>query len=123
MPSSAAARMILTAISPRLAMSSFPMAMKFGLAVEIDQRLAGHHRILVLDEELHHPPGRRRLHLVEGLHHLDQADDIADGDLIAFGLVDGLIRRRPAIEGPRQRRQDLFDGHASPLFTYLASFP
>ena len=55
MPSSRAARLMRTAISPRLAMSSRENA----ISGDLDQRLAGHHRLFILDKELHDLAGSR----------------------------------------------------------------
>src|SRR5258708_26717601 len=110
-PSSRAARIMRTAISPRLAMRSVRIAISSN--VENDQRVTGVNRPFVFDEKFRNPPGGVGLHLVERLHHLDQADDIAGRDRVAVFLVGRLVRGRPAEEGPRQGRNDLFDGHFS----------
>src|SRR6186997_417411 len=89
MPSSRAARMMRTAISPRLAMRSFFIGMR-GLSLHVGQRLAGHDGVFVLGVELHDLAGESRLHLVEGFHHLDQADHVTHGNRVALVLVDRL---------------------------------
>src|SRR6185436_16276857 len=74
MPSSCAARMMRTAISPRLAMSSFLIAIGLVcLAFHVSDRLSGLNRFLILDVELRDFPRHLRFYLVEGLHHLNQS--------------------------------------------------
>src|SRR5688500_9912019 len=101
MPSSRAARMMRTAISPRLAMSRRLIKM---LDLDFGQGLAGHHRVLVVDQELHDLAGDGGLHLVEAFHDFDEADDLSRRDLVAVRLVDRLVRRRLAVEGAGERR-------------------
>src|SRR5271168_1146550 len=94
MPSSRAARIMRTAISPRLAMSSFWIVMD-GLNasnVDLGDRLPRHHGILVLGKEAYDLASRARLHLVERLHHLDQADGVVFPDHVAIGFVDWLVQ-------------------------------
>src|SRR5262245_12341140 len=88
MPSSCAARMMRTAISPRLAMRSFFSATP---SRQFGQRLAGHDGVLVVGQEFHDLARLGRLHLVEGLHHFDEADDVADRDSVTLVLVDRLV--------------------------------
>src|SRR5258708_1471205 len=86
MPSSRAARMMRTAISPRLAMRSLRMVMN-GLDasnVDLGNRLAGHHRVLVLRQEAHDLAGQAGLDLIERLHDLDQADRVVFHDGVAI---------------------------------------
>src|SRR3979411_2503710 len=67
MPSSRAARMMRTAISPRLAMRSLWMVMD-GLKasnVDLGDWLTGHHGLLILGKEAHDLAGCACLHLVE----------------------------------------------------------
>src|SRR6266700_7377317 len=77
-PNSRAARMMRTAISPRLAMRSFWIVMDGSKASNVDlgDRLTGHHRFLILGEEAYDLAGRARLHLVERLHDFDEADRV-----------------------------------------------
>src|SRR5688500_11044735 len=115
MPSSRAARMMRTAISPRLAMSNVSMAMPPQSSnFDFRQRLAGHHGIFVLGRESDDPARLIRLHLVEGFHHLDEADDVADRHMVAFILVGRLIGRGLSVESSRKRRQESFDCHSFP---------
>src|SRR6185369_2078965 len=86
MPSSRAARMMRTAISPRLAMRSFCIGMRTALR-QVRERLAGHDGVFVLDQKLRNLADVGRLHRVEGLHHLDQADDVADCNRVAVVLI------------------------------------
>ena len=65
----------------------------------LDEQLAGHHRVFVIDCEFDDLAGGVGLHLDERLHHLDQADHLADGDLIALRLERRLVGRGLAIEG------------------------
>src|SRR5262245_10470095 len=107
MPSSRAARMILTAISPRLAMSR----RLINSDLDLGQGLAGHHRVLIVHQERDDLAGDVGLDLVEALHHLDEADGVTGRDLVAVRLVDRLVRRRLAVEGAGERREDLLGRH------------
>ena len=84
------------------------------------KRLAGHHRLFIVGEEFHDLARHLGLHLVEGLHHLDEADDIADRDGVAFILVDRLVGRGLAVEGSGKRRKKLF-GHGRSFVDQAAS--
>src|SRR5437667_10515075 len=100
MPSSRAARTMRTAISPRLAMRSLRMVVD-GLAasnVDLGDRLTGHHGLLVLGEETYKLAGKARLHLVERLHDLDQADRVVLCDGVTIGFVGRLVGRGLAVE-------------------------
>src|SRR5882757_1286342 len=107
-PSSRAARLIRTAISPRLAMRSFLMVMNAGLGsnlgsnlgshVDLGDRLAGHHGFLILRQEAHDLARRTGLHLIERFHHLDQADGVIFRDGVAGGLVVRLVGGGLAVE-------------------------
>src|SRR6185437_4752101 len=111
-PSSRAARMIRTAISPRLAIRSVLMvAMASTLVLDVSDRLTRHDRFFVVDQELDDLAGELRLYLVKRLHHFDKADRIASGDPVALGLERRRIRRGPAVESAGERRNDLFGGH------------
>src|ERR1700738_1433693 len=102
-----------TAISPRLAMRSFWIVMD-GLNasnVNLGDWLARHHRILVLGKEANNLAGCARLHLVERLHHLDQADRVVFPDRVAVGFVGRLVRRWLAVEYAWEGRKDLLYGH------------
>src|SRR5229473_2764506 len=108
-PNSRAARMMRTAISPRLAMRSLWIVMD-GLPasnVYLGDRLTGHHCVLILDKEAHDFAGCSRLHLVERLHDFDEADRIVLRDRVAVGFVDRLVRCWLAIEYAWKGRKDL----------------
>src|SRR6266568_7393637 len=117
MPSSRAARMMRTAISPRLAMSSLAIDMVLlgRSALQFDKGLPGHDRLLVLDKELgiaaRFLGGNGR----EGFHDLDQSDGVTDGDGVAVVLERWLIRHRSAVEDAGDGRMDRLDSHVSSL--------
>src|SRR6202043_794142 len=114
--------MMRTAISPRLAMRSFWIVMD-GLNasnVNLCDRLTGHHRILVLGKEANDLAGCARLHLVERLYHLDQADRVVFRDRVTIGFVDWLVRCWLAVEYAWEGRKDLLYGHEF-LLTLIAS--
>src|SRR6266581_952156 len=116
MPSSRAARMMRTAISPRLAIRSLWIVMD-GLPasnVDLGDRLTSHHGVLILDEEAHDLAGYTCLHLVEGLHDLDEPDRVVQSDRVAVGLVDWLVRCWLAVECAGKGRKDLLNGHGVP---------
>src|SRR6059058_2066565 len=75
MPSSRAARMICSAISPRLAMRIFENISggPASCGLEAEERLAVLDRAAVLDERLHQAARALRLDLVHQLHRLDDA--------------------------------------------------
>src|ERR1700704_2337368 len=113
MPSSRAARIIRTAISPRLAMRSLWMVMD-GLTasnVDLGDRLTGHHRLLILGKEAHDPARCAGLDLVERLHDLDEANRVIFRDRVTVGFVGWLVRRWLAVEYAREGRKDLLYGH------------
>src|SRR4029077_2585027 len=99
--------MMRTAISPRLAMRSLRMVMDRLKAsnLDLDDRLTGHHRVLILGKETYNLAGRARLHLVERLHDLDEADRIVLRDGVAVGFVGWLVRCRLAVEDARKGRE------------------
>src|SRR5438067_10127628 len=109
MPSSRAARMMRTAISPRLAMRSFWIVIDARTVsnVNLGNRLAGHHGLLVLGEETQDLARRAGLDLVERFHHLDEPDRVVLRNGISVGLVVRLIGRGFAIEYAGQRREYL----------------
>src|SRR6202051_2733847 len=111
MPNSRAARMIRTAISPRLAMRSFWIVMDglTGSDIDLGDRLAGHHRGLVLHKEAHDLAGYARLHFVERLHDLDEANRVFLRDRVAIGFVVRLVRCRLAVEYAGGGREDLLE--------------
>src|SRR5262245_59456206 len=117
MPSPRAARMIRTAISPRLAMSSLAIAMirPARSALQLDEGLAGHDRLFVLDEEPDVLPGLLGGNRRERLHDLDQSDGVTDRHGVAVVLEWRLIRRRPPVEDAGNRRMDRLDSHVSSL--------
>src|SRR5690348_8853411 len=90
-PSSRAAWMMRTAISPRLATRSLSnIGPERGKAVsshlDQQQRLPRLDRRLVLDEEAHDLALGVGMDLGELLHHLDEADDVAFLHAVAFLL-------------------------------------
>src|SRR5258708_11906781 len=100
MPSAFAARMMRTAISPRLATNS----VLIGIArsdVEVVERLAGHYRVLVLHMERQQATGDLRNHRHECLHHLDEPNGVANRDIVALSLELRLIGCRFTEEGAR----------------------
>src|SRR6185437_14650663 len=106
-PSSRAAWMMRTAISPRLAMRSLSnigperdKAVSAGL--DQQQRLPRLDRPLVLDEEAHDLAGGVGMDLGELLHDLDEADDVALFDAVPVLLVGRRVGRGTAVEDPRQ---------------------
>src|SRR5215471_9016318 len=104
--------MIRTAISPRLAIRSVLIAaMASTLILEVGDWLARHDRFFIVDQELNDLAAELRFYRVKRLHHLDEADRFTCGDAVALGLVRRGIRRRLAVEGARQRRDDLLVGH------------
>src|SRR5512134_1281241 len=83
MPSSRQARRMRSAISPRLAMTI--LSSISGPAVpslDREQRLAELDRLAVLGEHRHHLAGALALDLVHHLHRLDDAEHLADADLL-----------------------------------------
>src|SRR5262245_42896309 len=115
MPSSRAARVMRTAISPRLAMSSLAIGMILPgcSALQLDERLARHDRLLVLDEEPGVSPGLFGGNGREGLHDLDEPDGVTHGDGVAVVLERRLIRCRPPVEDAGDWRMDRPDSHVS----------
>src|SRR5262245_30039224 len=79
MPSSRQARRMRSAISPRLAMTTLSST---GL-LDREERLAELDRLAVLGEHRDHLPGALALDLVHHLHRLDDAQHLADADLLA----------------------------------------
>src|SRR5262245_13747376 len=102
LPSSRQARRIGSAISPRLRMttlSSIP-----GPLLDGEEGLAELDRLAVLGEHRDHLPGALALDLVHHLHRLDDAEHLADADLLAH--LDESLRpgRRRGIERADHRR-------------------
>src|SRR3981189_1307545 len=111
-PSSRAARMIRTAISPRLAIRSVLIAaMAPTLILDVSDRLTRHDRFFVVHQELDDLAAELRLYCVKRLHHFDKTDRVASGDAVALGLERRGIRRGSAIESAGKRRNDLLVGH------------
>src|SRR5512138_253296 len=81
MPSSRHARRMRSAISPRLAMTTLS-SMRRGL-LDHEQRLAELHRLAVLDQHLRDLAALVALDLVHHLHRLDDAERLADLDVLA----------------------------------------
>lgn len=73
MPSKRAARMMRTAISPRLAMRREPIAIASDL--DLGNDLTGHHRIGILEQKADGLSTFHRGNLMEALHDFDQAHD------------------------------------------------
>src|ERR1700733_609873 len=109
MPSSLAARMMRTAISPRLAMNSLRIAM--ASALDIVERLAGHHSILVFDMKGDELAGFFRDDGGERLHHFDQTHRLADSDRITLLLERRLAGGGRAVERAGDGCLNGFDGH------------
>src|SRR5256885_16095538 len=77
-PSSRAARMIRSAISPRLAMRIFEnIRGPASCGLEAEERLAVLDRATVLGKRFDQAAGALRLDLVHQLHRLDDAEDLA----------------------------------------------
>src|SRR5215475_585319 len=103
-PSSRAARMIRTAISPRLAIRSVLIAvMAWTLIFDVSDRLTCHDRFFVFDEEFDDLAAELGLDRVKRLHHFDKADGVACGDAVALGLERRGIRRGSAVESAGKR--------------------
>src|SRR6185437_9720490 len=115
-PSSRAAWMMRTAISPRLATRSLSKvrparANAASAGLDQQQRLLGLDRRLVLGEKAHDLAAGIRVDLGELLHHLDEADHIALFHVVAVLLVGRRFRRRPPIEDSGQRTKHLMLRH------------
>src|SRR5436305_13906297 len=98
MPSSFAARRMRSAISPRLAiriLSNMPGRRR---SLDHEERLAGFHRLAVLDEDRRDGAAARRGDLVEGLHRLDEEELVAGRHLRA-DLVERFGVRARRAEG------------------------
>src|SRR6185437_1849945 len=95
--------MTRSAISPRFATRTFSKDLR---GIERDDVLAGVHERLVLDQEAHDDAPNVASELVERLHDLDQADHVTGLDRVALLDVRRRLRRRPPVEGPRQRCLD-----------------
>src|SRR5215207_2570946 len=67
--------------------------------LQLHEILPGIHGILVLDEESGNGAVFLGFDLVEGLHHLDQADRVARGDGVPFLHVKIALRVGTAVEG------------------------
>src|SRR6266581_2944417 len=105
-PSSRQARITRSAISPRLAMRTLCIAPARLARFEGDDVLARVHEILVLDQEAGDSPLRVALDLVEALHDLDEADDVAGLHLVALAHVRVGRGVRSPVERPGQRGLD-----------------
>src|SRR5512146_805109 len=89
MPSSRQARRMRSAISPRLAMTTFSSI----ALLDHEQRLAELDRLAVAREDRGDPAGLVRLDLVHHLHGLDDAEHVAGLHFLAH-LHEGLRARR-----------------------------
>src|SRR5262245_362043 len=103
MPSSCAVRITRTAISPRLATSSFTAAAS---RLEQEQQLAELGRVRILEADGPHHPGLLGDDLVEELHRLDQAERLARLDPLALLDERGLVRGGAPVEGADHRARD-----------------
>src|SRR5713101_7250068 len=93
-PISWQARWMRSAISPRLAISTFSNIAGFDRrSLDPHQRGAVFDRIGILDEDLSHPASARRADLVHHLHRLDDQQRLALADRIA----DAHERRRAGL--------------------------
>src|SRR5258706_8835467 len=95
MPSSRQARRMRSAISPRLAMTILSSIWNVGLR-DHEQRLAELHRFAVLHQDGLELAGTIAFDLIHHLHGLDDAQYLADLDLIAEGdkVLGAWSRRR-----------------------------
>src|SRR6185312_10976285 len=83
-PSSRAARLIRTAITPRLAIRCVSIAaIASTLILASSDRLTRHDGFFVVDQEFDDLAAELRLYCVERLHHFDKADCVACGDAVA----------------------------------------
>src|SRR5262245_24008346 len=108
MPSLRAARKMRTAISPRLAMRSFLIAIEMRTASNVDfgDRLPGHNGLFVLSQEPQDLARGAGFHLVERFHHLNEADRVAVRDHVTVVLV-GFLLPWPCYIVLEQARRDL----------------
>src|SRR5258708_5644193 len=103
-PSSRAARMIRTAISPRLAIRSVLIAaMASTLILDVCDWLTGHDRFFVVDQELDDLAAELRFYFVKRLHHFDKADRFPCDNPVALCLERWGVRRGPAVESAGER--------------------
>src|SRR5438094_5386630 len=83
-PSSWQARLMRSAISPRLAISTFSnMADRGCRSLDQHQGRAVFDRLGIIDEDPGQPPGARRANLVHHLHRLDDQQRLALADRVA----------------------------------------
>src|ERR671911_124809 len=75
-----------------------------GHLLQLHDVLARVHGLLVPDEELRDGAVVFGLHLVEGLHHLDQAHGVPGRDAVALVDVEITLRVGTAVEGARHLR-------------------
>src|SRR4029453_4418498 len=106
-PSSRQARRILSAISPRLAMTTLSSIWRpWTVLFDDEQRLTELDRIAVLDQHRNDATRLVRFDLVHHLHRLDDAQDVARLDLAA-DLDERLRPRgRRSVERADHRRGD-----------------
>src|SRR3954470_3726561 len=104
-PSSRAARMIRSAISPRLAMRIFEnIRTKASCRLETEERLAVLDRAAVLDERLDQAARALGLDLVHQLHRLDDAEHLALLHHCADLDERRVVGRSGPVEGPDEGR-------------------
>src|SRR6185503_14235345 len=122
-PSSRAARMIRTAISPRLAISSrLKRSATRSSRLDDGERLPRLDGAFVLDQEAHDPAGRVGRHFAELLHDFDQPDRVTGFDRVAFLDVGLGVRRGLAVKGPGKRAKDFMTGHGELLFWFVWTY-
>src|SRR5579862_3747569 len=104
-PNSWQARLILSAISPRLAISTFSNIGETTRASSLDQHERGavFYGLAILGENPRDPPGLGRADLVHHLHRLDDEEGLARAD----GVADAHERRHA---GLRREIGDADDG-------------
>src|SRR3954468_23930347 len=100
--------MTRTAISPRLATRTRRIGdcLKSVGGVELGDDVAGAHDALVVNRERAKAAADLRLHLVELLHDLDEADDGAVLDDVALGDERRRVRVGTAVEDAGDRGSD-----------------
>src|SRR5713101_2024093 len=82
-PISWQARFILSAISPRLAISTFSNIETIRRSLDQHQRGTVFDRLAILGKNPRNPPGARRADLVHHFHRLDDQEGVALADAVA----------------------------------------
>ncbi len=117
MPSSLQARMTRSAISPRLATSTFlntrllrygsgKEGLRCGFRIDQEERLAIFHGLGAFHQNLRDAPVHLRLNLVHQLHCFDDTQDLSFFHVIPFFDIGVGIGRRGTIERANDRRRD-----------------